>query len=87
MISIVLKSAAVARTASAKKVTASHMKQVVEAETQFDFLEEIIKKVPDQPVATKNHDDSEGAAEGGKKRRAAAGGGRRRKNQDEDDND
>ena len=79
MISMVTRSAAIAKSSSAKKVTAAHMKQVVEGETQFDFLEEIIKKVPDAQVQKKD-EDSEGA-DGGKKRK----GGRKKKREDDDD--
>ena len=82
MIAIVTKAAATARAASAKKVTAAHMKRVVEGEPQFDFLEDIMSKVPDGPPPRKGDEDSEGA-EGGKKRR----GLRRKKQEDDDDDD
>ena len=74
MISIVTQAASKARAASAKKVTAAHVKAVVEGEPQFDFLEEIISKVPDAPAA-KRDEDSEGAE--GKKAK-----GKRRKKQE-----
>ena len=85
MISIVTKAAATARAASAKKVTAAHMKRVVEGEPQFDFLEDIMAKVPEgppPPSATRRGDEDSEGAEGGRKRR-----GPRRKKAEEDDDD
>ena len=79
MISLVTKSANLARSKSAKKVTAAHLKQVIEKDVQFDFLEDIIAKVPDAP-APKKDEDSEGTGEGKKKRAAP-----RRKKKEEDE--
>lgn len=80
MISLVTKAANQARSKSAKKVTAAHLKQVVERDEQFDFLAEIISKVPDAP-APKKDDDSEEAVEGKKKRGAT----RRKKKSDDEE--
>jgi hypothetical protein len=80
MISLVTKAAAQARLKNAKKVTAAHLKQVVEADEQFDFLNDIIAKVPDAVTATKKEEDSDGPSEGKKKR----GAGRRKKKEEED---
>lgn len=79
MISLVTKAAEQARSKSAKKVTAAHLKQVVGSDEQFDFLSDVISKVPDAP-APKKDEDSEGAVEGKKKR-----GPGRRKAKDSDD--
>ena len=79
MISLVTKAAGQARSKSAKKVTAAHLKQVIEKDEQFDFLAEIISKVPDAPVPKKD-EDSEGAGDGKKKR----GAPRRKKKEDDD---
>ena len=79
MISLVTKAASQARSKSAKKVTAVHLKQVIEKDEQFDFLQEIISKVPDAP-ARKKDEDSEGTGEGKKKRAAP-----RRKKKEEDE--
>ena len=79
MISLVTKAAAQAKSKSAKKVTAAHLKQVVESDEQFDFLAEIISKVPDAPVP-KKEEDSEGVGDARKKR---ASGRRKRKEEDE----
>jgi len=78
MISLVTKAATEARTKSAKKVTAAHLKKVIMSDKQFDFLESIVAKVPDAP-APKKDDDSEGH-EGSKKRKAAP---RRRKKEED----
>ncbi|MCJ1478171.1 hypothetical protein MMC13_006847 [Lambiella insularis] len=80
MISLVTKAANQAKTKSAKKITAAHLKQVIEKDEQFDFLAEIISKVPDAP-APKKDEDSEGAGDG-KKRKAAT---RRKKKEEEVD--
>ena len=80
MISLVTKAAAQARVKSSKKVTAAHLKQVVEQDEQFDFLTEIVSKVQDAP-APKKDDDSDGAVEGKKKRVSR----KRVKSEDEDD--
>ena len=79
MISIVTKAAEEAKARSSKRVTAAHLKQVVQKDEQFDFLGDIISKVPDAP-APKKDDDSEEMAEGKKKR-----GGTRRKRKHDDD--
>lgn len=79
MISLVTKAAEQARSKSAKKVTAAHLKQVIEKDEQFDFLAEIISKVPDAPVPKKD-EDSEGVGDGKKRK----GAGRRKKKEDDD---
>ena len=80
MISLVTKSAARAREKSSKKVTAAHLKQVVEQDEQFDFLADIITKVPDAPSKKEKEEDSEGAVGEGRRKRAP-----RRKKVEEDD--
>jgi len=79
MISLVTKAADQARSKSAKKVTAAHLKQAIEKDEQFDFLEEIISKVPDAPVPKKD-EDSEGVGEGKKRK----GAGRKKKKEDDE---
>lgn len=81
MISLVTKAASQAKSKSAKKITAAHLKQIIERDEQFDFLAEIISKVPDAP-APKKEEDSEGAGEGKKKRSAPR---RKRKEEEGDD--
>jgi hypothetical protein len=49
MISLVTKSATEAKKRGQKRVTASHLKQAVMSDEQFDFLHEIVSKVPDAP--------------------------------------
>jgi Dr1-associated corepressor len=80
MISLVTKSAAQARSKSAKKVTAQHLKQVIQQDESFDFLSEIVSKVPDAPASKKEvkvEDSDEGEP---KKRR-----GRSKRKTDDDE--
>ena len=67
MISLVTKAAREAKEKSSKRVTAAHLKQAVEKDEQFDFLAEVVAKVPDAP-APKKEEDSEEAGEGKKKK-------------------
>lgn len=60
MISLALKSADEARARNSKRVTAFHLKQAVQKDEQFDFLGEIVAKVPDAPTSSgKGKKDSE----------------------------
>jgi len=63
MISLALKSAEEARTRNSKRVTGFHLKQAVQKDEQFDFLSEIVAKVPDAPTSSgkgkKEDDDDE----------------------------
>lgn len=70
MISVITKSANEASAVSAKRVTAAHLKQAIAKDEQFDFLADIISKVPDAP-APKRDDDSEEVKEGRKKKGVA----------------
>lgn len=78
MISVITKSANEAKAVSAKRVTAAHLKQAVAKDEQFDFLQDIIQKVPDAPPPKKD-EDSEEAGEGKRKK----GGTRKRKKEAE----
>lgn len=78
MISVITKSANEAKAVSAKRVTAAHLKQAVGKDEQFDFLQDIIQKVPDAPPPKKD-EDSEEAGEGKKRK----GGTRKRKKEAE----
>lgn len=49
MISLITRSARIARESSSKRVTAHHLKKCIEGDEQFDFLGEIVAKVPDAP--------------------------------------
>lgn len=51
MISLVSKSASLVRESSGKRITAQHLKKVIEADDQFDFLSEIVSKVVEGPEA------------------------------------
>ena len=49
MVSLITKAAEEVRLRGGKRVTAGHLKQAVLKEEQFDFLAEIIAKIPDIP--------------------------------------
>jgi hypothetical protein len=70
MISIVTKAAEQAKQRSSKRVLATHLKQAVTSEEQFDFLTEIVSKVADAPAPQKHElGDSDDPMEGVKKKR------------------
>lgn len=78
MISLVTKSAALARSGNSKRVTAVHLKKAIESDDQFDFLSEIVSKVAEGPDAgqekkrAKSVDEEEESEEKPKKKRGAA---------------
>ena len=81
MISVVSKAASEAKAKSSKRVTAAHLKAAVQKDEQFDFLAEIISKVPDAPAPKAKEegaDSEEGGAEAAKKKK----GGRRKKKEE-----
>ena len=90
MISLVTKAASQARAKASRKVTAAHLKQVVQSDEQFDFLADIISRVPDAPTAAKREEDSEGGGGGNggageaKRKRTAPARRRRRRRRDEE---
>ncbi|KFZ16887.1 hypothetical protein V502_04848 [Pseudogymnoascus sp. VKM F-4520 (FW-2644)] len=78
MISLVTKSATLARSTNSKRVTAVHLKKAIEADEQFDFLNDIVSKIADGPDAgqgkrTKEEEDGSDSDEKPKKK------GRRKK--------
>lgn len=85
MISIVTKAADRAREKGQKRVTAVHLKQALQNDEQFDFLADIVAKVPDAPAPKKKEEteDSEEAVETKKKKRAPTK--RRKKDESEDE--
>jgi hypothetical protein len=74
MISLVTKSHNAAKDKGARRVQAAHLKQAVIRDEQFDFLADIIAKVPDSNMK----DDEAAGEEGTKKRKRPAGEGRGR---------
>lgn len=80
MISLVTKSAAQARLKSAKKVTAAHLKHVIQSDESFDFLTEIVSKVP-EAASSKKEVKGEDSDEGETKKRRGRG---KRKTEEED---
>lgn len=73
MISLVTRSADLARAGNSKRVTAQHLKRAIEGDEQFDFLNDIISKVVEGPEAggkrVKDDDDSSEAESKPKKAR------------------
>lgn len=80
MIALVTRSAAIAKTANSKRVTAQHLKRAIEGEEQFDFLGEIVARVAEGPEAggkrVKSEDDSESEGEKGGAKKKVKGRGR-----------
>lgn len=89
MVDLVAKGAANAKDQSSKRVTATHLKNALLADPQYDFLNEICENVPDESVkksrgkseAKSESDDEDIAAAAPKKKR----GGKRKKGGDESD--
>lgn len=87
MITLVTKAAAEAKDRSSKRVTAAHLKQAVIKDQTFDFLQEIIDKVPD-PTEKKaggravSEDVDDGG--GGPAKRKRAPRGKKKADSDED---
>ncbi|OBT71552.1 hypothetical protein VF21_09565 [Pseudogymnoascus sp. 05NY08] len=78
MISLVTKSASLARSTNSKRVTAVHLKKAIEADEQFDFLNDIVSKIADGPDAgqgkrTKEEEDSDSDEKPKKKGRRKKG--------------
>ncbi len=87
MITLVTKAAAEAQDRSSKRVTAAHLKQAVIKDQTFDFLQEIIEKVPDPTekkgggrAASEDLDDGGG----GPAKRKRAPRGKKKADSDED---
>ena len=55
MIALCAKATEQARVRNSKRITARDLKQVVLADEQFDFLEDIMAKVPDVPYPSENN--------------------------------
>ena len=73
MISLCDKAALQARMRNSKRITAGHLKEAVLHEDQFDFLHEIIGKVPDIPLPAENQGGA-GSGSGGDAEDGAGGG-------------
>jgi Dr1-associated corepressor len=68
MISLVCKAAQEAGARSQKRITAAHLKQAIAKDEQFDFLQDIIAKVPDAPAAGEKTEEGEDGADSKKKK-------------------
>lgn len=73
MIQLCDKASEQARLKSSKRITAAHLKRAVSIEEKFDFLAEIIAKVPDASAGV-DGEGEEGQEEQPKKRRARGTG-------------
>lgn len=51
MISMTLSAAAEAKARGSKRVTGQHLKQAVQKLDQFDFLSDIVARIPDAPAS------------------------------------
>lgn len=84
MISLVTKSANLAKDKSSKRVTAQHLKMAIESDEQFDFLKDIVSKVIEGTDAggkrVKSEDDSD---EGGASKAPKKARGRKKKGGDD----
>lgn len=77
MIALVSRAAQEARSTSSKRITAKHLKQAIAKEEEYDFLRDIIAKVPDAPAPDeKGEEGPEG--EEPKRRRGAGAKGKRK---------
>ena len=85
MISIVTKAADEAAKKSSRRVTAQHLRQALSGDDQFDFLEEIMAKVPDAPTSKKKHDDTDDSEDAGESRKKKKAPARKRRKDDDDD--
>ena len=97
MISLVTRAAAEAKEKNSKRVTAMHLKQTVQKDKQFDFLEEVMSKISDQQPEGKGKgrgrsesvdpagEEPDGDSGGGNAKRKKSSGTRRRKGGDADD--
>lgn len=65
MISLVQGAARVAREKGGKRITAGCLKRVVEADEQFDFLSEIVAKVQDSTLASRDEEAGSGSSGNG----------------------
>ncbi|KAB8772382.1 hypothetical protein FH972_026671 [Carpinus fangiana] len=81
MTSLALNAAAVARSRGSKRVTGAHLKLAVAQDDQFDFLQDIVEKIPDPPAAS----SARGPDDGGDKKSRAKG--KKKKDSSEDDDD
>jgi len=93
MISITLSAAEEAKARGSKRVSGHHLKQVVQKAEQFDFLRDIVARIPDAPTSkegkAKGENSDEEFDEKEKKPRkgrpSGSGGGKRKKRTERED--
>lgn len=61
--SLLTKTVRVTNARNAKTLSPSHMKQVIESESRFDFLRELVKNVPDISIAEEREEQEAAAAQ------------------------
>ncbi|KAI9883127.1 MAG: hypothetical protein M1823_005111 [Watsoniomyces obsoletus] len=81
MVSLVSTAATAARKGSSKRVTAKHLKRAMAKEEEYDFLQDIISRVPDAPSPKDKHDEDADGEES-KRRRGAGAKGKRKASDD-----
>ena len=86
MISLVTKAATQAKQRGSKRVLATHLKQAVLEDDQFDYLQEIVSKVAEAPAKNADKEDSDEAMEGvaPAKKKKTSGAGRKKRKEEAD---
>ena len=93
MIALVSKGSLAAKEQNSKRVTATHLKNALLADPQFDFLKEICENVADDAGKRPKAKGDKGGSEesdieeetGGPAKKAKKGGGKKRKTGDDSD--
>jgi len=75
MTALITKSAEEARTRGSKRVSTAHLKQVIKSNEQFDFLGDLVEKIPDAPPPSAKKGFGGDSEDEGKRKKP----GRRRK--------
>jgi hypothetical protein len=83
MVALVSKSSHEAKSTSSKRITAKHLKQAIAKEEEYDFLQEIINRVPDAPHASSDKAE-DATTEGDGNSSGRRGRGRARKETSDD---
>lgn len=87
MTSLALNAASVARSRGSKRVTGAHLKLAVAQDDQFDFLQDIVEKIPDPPAASSAAMRADATDADGRKGRVRKGKKKEAGSDDEGDDD
>ncbi|EEB05932.1 DNA polymerase epsilon subunit Dpb3 [Schizosaccharomyces japonicus yFS275] len=82
MQSIITESCKQTRLHNAKRVTVSHLKHAVQSVDQFDFLQEIVEKVPDAPAIKPERKSKRTRSNAASNENGGSNSGKRRKRPD-----